>query len=496
MTVVLHVLLVAMVMGGALVLAVGSLQFLLASVHFLRRPYARAREIYPRVAVVVPAWNEGAVIGRTIDHLMTMRYPADRVRVYVVDDGSTDETPLVIQQRALIYPGAVIHLRRPSGGQGKADALNHGLDRIVNDDWYEAVLIIDADVLLTPTALRRMTRHLGDTMVGGVTAYIKEASNPPNFVNRFVRFEYITAQAAARRAQNTLGAQACLAGGAQLISREALECLGCQLDATTLAEDTVTTFRIQLAGYDVLFDGNAVVLAEEPNTLAALWKQRVRWARGNTQVTRLFRGVWLHRLRVGALGGPTFAAIWVSVTMMPLFMFASTVGLVTLFFTDRTLSVQAFHSMWMLSGATFLLVTFSSFLIDTSEARRCWREGLLFPGLINVLLIVFGLFGPFIAEAFGPQLAAIGLRHGQPAITVLLLFADVWLLLSILCAYLTKRLEQTRHFGWLARPLLYLVGYGPFLCAITVGGYIAEIRAADRTWEKTDKVGRAGEPVA
>ncbi|MHB1836628.1 MAG: glycosyltransferase family 2 protein [Solirubrobacteraceae bacterium] len=495
MTLALHVLMVAMVMSGATVLAVGALQFLLASVHFLRRPYARSRELYLRVAFVIPAWNEGAVIGRTIDQLMTMRYPAGRVRVYVVDDGSTDETPLVIQERAEMYPGAVIHLRRPNGGMGKADALNYGLHRIVHDDWYEAVMIIDADVLMTPTALRRMVRHFGDTMVGGVTAYIKEASTPPNFVNRFIRFEYITAQAAARRAQNTLGAQACLAGGAQLISRAALECLGGQLDATTLAEDTVTTFRIQLAGYNVLFDGNAVVLAEEPDTLEALWKQRVRWARGNTQVTMLFRGVWLHRLRVGALGGPTFAAIWAAVTMMPVFMVASTIGLLALFFTDRQLSVQAFQALWMVSGATFLFVTLSSFLIDTHEARRCWREGLLFPGLINLVLIVFGLVGPFLTDAFGPQLAAIGLRHGQPAVTDLLLFADAWLSLSILCAYLVKRLEQTKHFGWLARPLLYLVGYGPFLCAITVGGYIAEIRAADRTWEKTEKVGRAGAMV-
>jgi cellulose synthase/poly-beta-1,6-N-acetylglucosamine synthase-like glycosyltransferase len=492
----LHVVLVTMVLSGATVLVVGVLQYLLAGIHFLRRPYARARELYPCVAVIIPAWNEGAVVGRTIDHLMNMRYPRDRIRVYVVDDGSTDQTPSVIQERSVAYPGSVLHLRRPNGGAGKADALNHGLIRVEQDDWYEAVLIIDADVLLTPTALRRMARHFGDTMVGGVTAYIKEASIPPNYLNRFVRYEYITAQAAARRAQNTLGAQACLAGGAQLIRREALECLGGQLDASTLAEDTVTTFRIQLAGYDVRFDGNAVVLAEEPNTLAALWRQRVRWARGNTQVTALFRGVWLHRLRVGALGGPTFAAIWTSVTMMPVFMLASTIGLVTLFIIDRELSIQALQSLWALSGATFLFITLSSLLMDTQEARRCWREGLLFPGLINLILIVFGLFGPFITDAFGNQLAAIGLRHGQPAVTYLLLFADVWLSLSILCAYLVKRLEQTRHLSWLAPPLLYLVGYGPFLCAITVGGYIAELRGAERRWDKTDKVGRVGEMVA
>lgn len=488
-----HALLVAMVLSGTTVVLVGCLQFALAGLHILRRPYARATELYPRVAVVTPAWNEGAVLGRTIDTLLAMRYPSENVRVYVVDDGSSDETPEIVAARVAQHPGAVVSLRRENGGQGKAAAINYGLERIRRDDWYEAVLVIDADVLVSPTALRRMTRHFGDRQVGGVTAYIKEGTDPPNYVNRFIGFEYITAQAAARRAQNTIGAQACLAGGAQLIRREALECLGGEIDTTTLAEDSVTTFRIQLAGYDVRFEGNAVVWAEEPNTVAALWKQRVRWARGNTQVTGRFRGVWLHRLRAGALGGPTFAAIWTSVVFMPVFMLVATTGLVTLFFTDRPLSVAAFRGLWALTGGAFVFITCSSLLIDPEAGKRCWRQGLLFPGAINLALIAFGLFGPFIIAAFPHQLQAIGLRGGEPLSTYLLLFADVWLTASIVAAYLLKRLDDSGRFGWLVHALLYVVGYGPLLCAMTVGGYVAELRGAERRWEKTEKVGRVGE---
>jgi cellulose synthase/poly-beta-1,6-N-acetylglucosamine synthase-like glycosyltransferase len=493
---VVHVILVAMVLSGATVLVVGCFQYMLAGLHVLRRPYGRARELYPRVAVVIPAWNEGAVLGRTIDRLLAMQYPLERLRVYVVDDGSTDETPQVVADRAARQPGVVVNLQRENGGEGKAVALNYGLQRIQQDDWYEAVLIIDADVLVSDTALRRMARHFGDPRVGGVTAYIKEGSQPANYVNRFISFEYITAQAAARRAQNTLGAQACLAGGAQLIRRAALERIGGALETSTLAEDTVTTFRIQLAGYIVRFDGNAIVWAEEPNTIAALWRQRVRWARGNVQVSRLFRRVWLHQQRVGPLGGPGFAAIWVSVTLMPVFMVTSTTGLVVLFFADRPLSVQAFQWLWALSGGTFLFVTLSSLLIDTEAARRCWREGLLFPGAINLTLITIGLFGPVITPLIQSQLAAVGLVRGQPALTYLLFFSDIWLTLSMVCAYLVKRLEESGHLRVLVAPLLYLVGFGPLLCAFTVGGYMAELRGADRRWEKTDKVGRVGELVA
>lgn len=493
MTNVIHIVLVAMVLSGATVLVVGCYQFFLAGLHIWRRPYIRVSELYPRVAVIIPGWNEGAVLGRTIDHVMRMRYPEENVRVYVVDDGSTDNTPEVLAAKTAEYGDRVIHLRREQGGGGKADAINFGLDTISEDDWYEAILIIDADVLLTPTALRRMSRHLGDLQIGGVTAYIKEGTAHPNYVNRFIAYEYITAQAAARRAQNMLAAQACLAGGAQLIRRDALEKIGGRIQTGTLAEDTVTTFRLQLAGYDVRFEGNAIVLAEEPNSITALWKQRVRWARGNVQVSRMYRGVWLRRLKAGPLGGPSFFAIWSSVVFMPVFMVTATAGLLALFFTDRDLSISAFTALWALTGGTFLFVTLSALAMDPETGRKCWKEGFLFPGVINLALIVFGLFGPIVTNVFADQLADIGLAGGEPAVRYMLLFADCWLTLSILAAWLLKRLDAWGRVPWLVGPLLYLVGYGPLLCAFTVAGYVAELRGREQVWEKTEKVGAVKE---
>ena len=58
---------------------------------------------------------------------MRLDYPPDRLRIYVVDDASTDDTPDVVRGRAEKYPGQVFHLRREQGGQGKAHTLNHGI---------------------------------------------------------------------------------------------------------------------------------------------------------------------------------------------------------------------------------------------------------------------------------------------------------------------------------------------------------------------------------
>ncbi|MEA2179889.1 MAG: hypothetical protein QOG77_3186, partial [Solirubrobacteraceae bacterium] len=256
--------LVAFVLLAAMPLLAGCYQSLLATFHpFRRSDPSHDPDVLPRVAIIVPAWNEAAVVGRTIDTLMRLDYPEDRLRVYVVDDASTDETPDVVAAKAEEYPGRAFHLRRELGGEGKAHTINHGLRRIQEDDWFQAVLVIDADVIFTERSLRRMARHLADPAIGAVTGYIKEGSRPANYMNRFIAYEYVNAQAGARRAQNVLGAQACLAGGAQLVRRDSLEAIGGVIDTSTLAEDTVTTLRIQLSGRKVVFEPHAIVWAEE-----------------------------------------------------------------------------------------------------------------------------------------------------------------------------------------------------------------------------------------
>src|SRR4051812_45070845 len=142
-------ILTAFVIAGALPLVAGCYQFALAGLHRFRRRSRGELEREPNVAVVVPAWNEAAVIGRTIDTLLALDYPPERLRVYVVDDASTDDTPEIVLGRAAEHPGRVFHLRRERGGEGRAHTLNHGLRQIRADAWYEAVLIIDADVIFT-----------------------------------------------------------------------------------------------------------------------------------------------------------------------------------------------------------------------------------------------------------------------------------------------------------------------------------------------------------
>jgi cellulose synthase/poly-beta-1,6-N-acetylglucosamine synthase-like glycosyltransferase len=488
-------LLVVLVIIGAVPLLVADYQFLLVAFHFRRLHYARCRPFFPRMAILIPAWNEHAVIGASIDRLMRLQYPRERLRIYVVDDASTDATPDVIQAKAAEYPGSVFHLRREKGGEGKAATLNHGLEIILQDDWMQAVLIMDADVIYEPDSLRKMSRHLADPKVGSVTAYIKEGSQPGNYMNRFIGYEYITAQAAARRSQDVLGVIACLAGGAQLHSRANIEAVGGRVDTGTLAEDTVTTFRTQAAGRTVVFEPHATVWAEEPGSIIGLWKQRVRWARGNVQVTKMFSRVWFRHQPNSRLGSVSFGLLWFCLLLLPVFMVCASASLVVLWFIDNSLAWTAFHVLWLTNVITYVFITSFALLIDPVIGRRTWVQAVMFPGAVNVLILLAAVIPTPLYWVSHEVMTAAGFTTTSSWVRGIELFTYTWLGACMGVAFLGK-VAEPRRFGKVLSPaFVYIGGYGPLLCAITTAAYIKEFRGAEQKWDKTEKTGKVAAPT-
>lgn len=483
----LEIVLLVFVATGAFPVLAAAYSFLAIPLHAFRNHYTNAAPFLPRVAIVVPAWNEGAVIAASIDRLMALEYPLERLRVYVVDDASTDSTPDVVLAKAEQYPGNVFHLRRDKGGEGKAHTLNHGIREVLKDDWMEALLIMDADVIYLPNSLRRMTRHLADPKVGAVSAYIREGSADKNYLTRFIGLEYVLSQPAARRAQNVLGAQACLAGGAQLHTRENLLAIGGQIDTTSLAEDTITTFETQLGGREVVFEPLAVVLAEEPGAINALWKQRLRWARGNVSVTARYKKVWFRPSKVHKLGTISFGIVWFSLWLLPLAMILSSIGLLGLLLMHSDIAAAVFRVLWISAACTYVFTLALGVQLDSKLSRNAWREVITFPGIVSMVVMLTAFF-PGLVEVRIPAL--VGLTLTDNGVFILTVCIYVWIPFSMAGAWLARKAEGTRIGPFLSPLLLYLVGYGSLLCAITFDSYVKELRHAEATWDKTEKTGR------
>ena len=124
----------------------------------------RKADITPRVTVLIAAFNEEREIGRTVLNKLSQDYPADRLEVLVVSDGSTDRTDEIVRELARSHQGRVSLLRQEPR-QGKTQALNMAVAHVAG----EILIFSDANSLYRPDAIRRLVRGFADSAVGYVS---------------------------------------------------------------------------------------------------------------------------------------------------------------------------------------------------------------------------------------------------------------------------------------------------------------------------------------
>ena len=254
-----------------------------------RTPPALPRDP-PLQTVLIPAHNEAKVIVPTIRHILTSDYP--NLEVVVIDDGSKDGTPEVVQQ----HFAADARVKLISiANSGKAAALDRGLDESRGD----VVVALDADTHFEQDAISKLVRWFEDPKVGAVAGNAK-VGNRVNVITRWQALEYVTSQNLERRTLATLGCITVVPGAVGAWRREALVKLG-GFPRETLAEDQDLTIALLKHDYKVLYDSTAIAWTEAPDTVGGLLKQRFRWAFGTLQC------LWKHRdvtfkPRYGSLG--------------------------------------------------------------------------------------------------------------------------------------------------------------------------------------------------
>ncbi len=234
----------------------------------------RNGDVYPPVSIIVPAYNEGIVLGAAVESLVEMDYPS--FEVIIVDDGSTDDTLANACKLAGDYGSCQVRVTTKRNG-GKASALNAGLAQAEHD----IVLCMDADARLEPQTLKRAVPHFRDPAVAAVAGNVKVV-NRVNLWSRLQALEYIEGLNMARRAQGFLGAVNIVPGPIGLFRRDVLIALG-GYDRDTFAEDADITLKILTAGWKIEYESRAVAWTEAPERLVDLIQQRYRWTRGVLQ---------------------------------------------------------------------------------------------------------------------------------------------------------------------------------------------------------------------
>ncbi len=224
--------------------------------------------------------QEEMVATDILDRLVEMDYPRDdgRYEVIVIDDGSTDATPSIVDKYASKYPFIKAMHRVRNGGNGKPEALNVGLKVASN----EIVLTFDADYMPPRDCVKRLVAPFYDVEIGGVMGRVVPVNSPESLVTRIMDIERAGGYQVDQQARYNLNLIPQFGGTVGGFRRSVLKAVA-EWDETKLAEDTDLTYKLYLQGWKVAYVNAAECYEEAALSWEARKKQLRRWAIGHDQ---------------------------------------------------------------------------------------------------------------------------------------------------------------------------------------------------------------------
>lgn len=219
----------------------------------------------PKVSVLIPAHNEEKSIAQTLNSVLALDYPSNKLEIIVIDNGSTDNTSEVVRKFKAVK---LLRLPRP----GKAYALNEGL-KIAKG---ELISILDADTTVSKDCLKKMVGFFEDKNVGAVSTHVKVDSSK-GFLATLQNIEYHFA-ALSKKLISYLDSLYVVPGTLSLIRADIIKKI--RFNDDTLTEDMDVAITIHKKGYKIVNCLDATAFTIIPKSLKKITKQRIRWYRG------------------------------------------------------------------------------------------------------------------------------------------------------------------------------------------------------------------------
>lgn len=378
---------------------------------FLSRPAkiarVRAKAAHaPRVALIVPCFNEEKTLAKTAASVLALDYPADMLRLILVNDGSTDGTATAMESFAGNPRVTVIHQRNG----GKHTALNAGIEAASDAEYVGCV---DADSYLEPDALSRTLACFTDENVAAAFSSIV-IGKPHGLLEHMQSAEYMMGSYF-RHALASINAFFVTPGPFSVYRRDIITALG-NFRFGQQTEDMEIAMRLLRHGYTIGNAPGAVVITGAQDTLGKLIKQRMRWASG------YFRNIWFdYRDLVSRKYGFLGLFVLPMGVLTPFFMIAS-LGLSVYLTASAVVRYVSAHQAVPLawSAARASHVSFDWFYLPADVLT-----------ILTALVVGLGALSAII----GKRLSGTRERIVQGVIAYMLLYgfvAPVWYFRSIL----------------------------------------------------------------
>lgn len=253
------------------------------------------------IAVMVPAYNEGKDLRATLEGLLRQSRPAGQI--LVIDDCSTDDTPLIARE----FANRGVEVYRPERNTGsKAKAQNWGLQFVTCD----LVLPVDGDTVLADDYLERILPAFDDSDVV-IAAGCVLTQRTDSIWEKGRMMEYLFGFHWYRIVQNMANSPTVCSGCCTVFDTATLRDFG-GFPERTMVEDIDYTWSQQIAGKRAVYVGNAVAYAAEPNSHKYLCEQLKRWKSGWFQNVRQ-HGISLVRFK-------PILALWVALSLYEIVM--------------------------------------------------------------------------------------------------------------------------------------------------------------------------------
>ncbi len=345
----------------------------MAVVSKYREEIQKDAKTYPKISVIIPAYNEEKVISNTIEGLLETKYP--NKEIIFVDDGSTDNTLSIAMQ----YKDKIQVLHKENGG--KATALNYGLVYAKGD----VIVIVDADTIIGRNSLKEIVKGFEiNEHVAAVAGNIK-VRNQVNWITKCQALEYITGIQIVRRAFDIFGSITIVPGALGAFKKSFLKEAGAY-GKDTIVEDFDQTIKLLKAGLITQGSSKATAYTEAPNTLKDFIAQRKRWYRGNIQVLKRHSDA-LTNPRFGYLQRLSLPYLFLGMVVTPIVGFISAINAIV---------GVALGDGWYVLQITGIfivvhyLMTLLAIRIDGEDPKLAWHAIFLvfgFKQLIDALLI-------------------------------------------------------------------------------------------------------------
>lgn len=272
-------------------------------------------EELPEVTVIVPAYNEGRQVYETLRSIVAGDYPAEKLHVVAVDDGSKDDTWTWMKRAAARYGSAEhpIATVRCARNRGKRHALYEGFTRARGT----VVVTIDSDSEICRDTLRNLVSpFVVDARVGAVAGNVRVLRGK-NFIARMLDVSFTYAFEFMRAGESAIDTVTCCPGALSAFRRSLVDrykdtwlrqtFLG---RPAAIGEDRAMTNLVLKSGHLVRFQSNAVVLTEVPRRLPQLARMYLRWARSNVRETIALAGFAFTRFRPSSALGMRIDLVW------------------------------------------------------------------------------------------------------------------------------------------------------------------------------------------